>query len=156
REKGKKKDDGPWPQDVGGVRFQAWYGEARQKIQMIQGDKEGAKGPLFQIPPPDTDAKVMLALTRLRGDKRLGVVVKLNGVSIYQMDERDSLQCPKWILSPDDKKPFAFEGFVMDEKGEEVRPFRVLSKKESQAKAVELGDRAGWIDVDVFAAGEEA
>jgi hypothetical protein len=156
REKGKKKDDGPWPQDVGGVRFQMWYGEARQKFQMLRGDKEGTKAPLFQVPPPDADAKVMLALTRLRGDKKLGVVVKLNGISIYQMDERDSAQCLKWILNADDKEPYAFVGFVMDDKGEQVRPFRVLSKKESQSKVSELGDRAGWIDVDVFASGEEA
>ena len=156
QEKG-KADKAPSPADVAGFRFDLWYGDKKQTFESLSGKKDGAKATLFQVPPPEEGAKVKLGLTRLDGKAgRLGVIVKLNGVSIYQMDERDSLQCLKWLFDAKDKgSPFAFTGFVMDANGDEVRPFRVLTKKESAKKAAELGDRAGWIDVDVFASGEE-
>jgi hypothetical protein len=153
-----KKGKAPRPDDVAGLRFEVWYGDEKQTIKPLAGDKEGAKGALFQVSPPAAKEKVTLGLTRVSGEgKRLGVVVKLNGLILYKMDDRDGLQCLKWLFDAKEKgKDFKFTGFVMDADGDKVLPFRVLTRKESAAKVSELGDRAGWIDVDVFASGEEA
>jgi hypothetical protein len=50
-------------------------------------------------------------------------------------------------------RPDILEGFYMDTKGNNLQRFKVLTAEQSAAKASELGDRAGWIDVDVFASG---
>lgn len=152
-----KADKAPRPDDCAGFRFDLWYGDEKQTPKPLAGKKDGAKAALYEVAPPEAEAKVKLGLTRLDGKAgRLGVILKLNGISTYQMDERDSLQCLKWLFDAKDKgEGFVFTGFVMDAKGDEIRPFRVLTKKESAKKAAELGGRAGWIDVDVFASGEE-
>lgn len=152
-----EKESGVKPVDVAGIRFDLWYGDEKQVIKPLAAGDAGAKSPLFQVAPVPADTKVTLGLTRLTDEgKRLGVIVKINGISIYQMDERDSMQCLKWLFDAADKgKEFKFTGFQMDADGKEVRPFKVLTSEESLGRVSEMGNRAGWIDIDVFASGEE-
>jgi hypothetical protein len=150
-------DDRAKPIDVGGMRFDIFYDDVKQDIRLLSGDSEGSKSPIYYVNPVKAGTKVTLGLTRITGEgKQLGVVVKVNGVSIYQKDQRDSLQCLKWLFDSSDKgKAYTFTGFQMDPNGDVVYPFQVLTAEQSVAKANELGARAGWIDVDVFAPGDE-
>src|SRR5262249_46208865 len=50
--------------------------------------------------------------------------------------------------------PDEFDGFYMDTTGKNLKRFRVASAEESAERAGDMGDRAGWIDIDVFASGE--
>jgi hypothetical protein len=146
------------PANVAGMAFEVFYDRLKQTIRPLAEDREGAKSPLFQVDPVSVGAKVSLVLTRVSDEeRRLGVVLKVNGLSTFQMDDRDSLQCRKWLYDRRDRgKPDRCDGFYMDVRGDRLLPFKVLTARESEARASELGERAGWIDVDVFASGEEA
>jgi hypothetical protein len=143
------------PTLVAGMAFEIYYNGVRQTIRPLSENQEEAKSPLFQVDPAPPGARVLLVLTRVSDEnRRLGVCLKLNGQSTFQLDDRDPMQCRKWLYDLSDRgKPDKLHGVWMDTKGT-VQPFRVLTAEESAARANELGERAGWIDLDVFASGE--
>ena len=145
------------PANVAGMAFAISCDGVKQQVRPLTESREGARAPLFQVDPVSPGAKVALILTRVGDEeRRLGVVVKVNGLSTFEMDDRDTLQCRKWLYDRSDRgKPDRIEGFWMDDRGENVLRFKVLTGRESAIRANELGERAGWIDVDVFASGEE-
>lgn len=151
-----KGQQGHSPNNVAGMRLEVYYNNVKQMIRPLSEGQQGAKSPLFQVDPPPSGARVALVLTRLDGaGERLGVVMKVNGLSTYKMDDGDSLACKKWLFDAEDAgKPNRYDGFYMAVEGG-AKPFKVLSAEESATKVNELGDRAGWIDVDVFGSGEE-
>jgi hypothetical protein len=145
------------PDDVAGMGVEIYYDDVKQNVRPLTESADGARSPLYQVDPMPAGAKVTVVLTRVsEEDRRLGVILKVNGLSTYKLDDRDSLQCNKWLYDLSDRgKPDQFHGFWMDSSGKDVRPFTVLTAEESATKASELGERAGWIDIDVFASGEE-
>jgi hypothetical protein len=157
QQKQQKGQQGHNPNNVAGFRFEIYYNNVKQTIRPLSGGQQQAKSPTFQVDPPPTGARVAMVLTRLDGEgKTLGVVLKVNGLSTYQRDDGDSLACKKWLYDADRAgKPDRFDGFYMDVEGKAMKPFKVLSAEESATKVNELGDRAGWIDIDVFGSGEE-
>ncbi len=152
------RDDqtGRSPANVAGMGLTISYNGARQALRSLSGSQAGQRAPLFQLAPAPTGAQVVLVLTRLDDDDRtLGVIVKVNGQSTFQLDDRDSLQCRKWLYDRSDRgKPDRLTGFWMDRRGERILRFRLPPAGELASRPEELGERVGWIDVDVFASGE--
>jgi hypothetical protein len=138
------------PDDVAGMQVELLYNGSKQGLKPIAG----AKGQ-FAAPPMPGGTAIALTLKRLRDDKAtLGVVIKVNGRSLWNKQEDLSINCQKWIYNPDSRgRVDKFEGFSMGDAGKELLKFKVLTDAESPEKASELGERAGWIDVDVFASG---
>jgi hypothetical protein len=144
------------PASVAGIAFDIFYNGTKQTIRPLADGEQGAKSPVFGVDPVPEGTKVSMTITRVTDEgKRLGVVLKINGTSTFQMEDKESVQCRKWLYDASDKgKPDRFDGFYMDTAGKEMRPFRVLSSEESEKMANELGEKAGWITVDIFESGE--
>jgi hypothetical protein len=145
------------PDNIAGMAFELRYNGEKQELKLIREGKPGARAAQYQAPPAEAGTKLTMVLTRLLGeDKPLGVVLKVNGRSTFQEEELESIKCRKWIYAPDRKdKADEFLGFYSDAGGKNVRRFRVADEKESAQRASELGPRAGWIDIDVYASEEE-
>src|SRR5262249_33545105 len=88
-------------------------------------------------------------------DKRMGVVVKLNGLSLFEQQTRVANRCRKWVLKPDTR--ITLKGFYEPGEGDRLalRPFVVLVGAEAKKAKERLGDKAGLLEIDVFAEGEE-
>lgn len=140
------------PENIAGIRFEMFYNKEKQILLPLM---QGGKAPLFQAPPIKPGAELALGLTRVAdGDALLGAVVKLNGKSLWRMEEDASINCNRWIYAKESKdRQDIFQGFMTDVEGKNLLKFKVLTEEESVAKASELGERAGWIDVDVFISG---
>lgn len=76
-------------------------------------------------------------------DEKLGVVLKVNGLSTINKEEYDMNQCTRWILEP--KGEYAVRGFYMDDGsgGTNLEQFRVTEDGD-------FGPRAGFIDLAFF------
>jgi hypothetical protein len=144
------------PTNIEGMAFELRYNGVTQKLRPISQTTRGSKSPQYEADPVEPDTEVTMVLTRLLDeDKRLGVVVRVNGRSTWKEEEEEPIKCVKWLYDLSAKgKPDVFRGFYDDATGKNVRKFRVASAEESAAKASDLGDRAGWIDIDVFASRE--
>jgi hypothetical protein len=164
----------------------------------------GGDGPRWQLecPPP---GKKIVFLLKNTSSKRLGVVVKLNGVSTVNQQTEASEGCRKWVIPAG--KTYDIDGFYMlgqsqaggteDEDGTESRgskrtqakkptrkktarrgdddegpkndekqgqekdrggkptvlPFKVLIGDDARKAKAQMGDKAGLIEIDVFAEG---
>jgi hypothetical protein len=156
-------DDGPRPDEgqagtplnIAGFSFEIYYNGEKQPITPLSEQQPGRKAPLYQVPPAPQGAEIVLVLTRLdESQKTLGAVLKVNGKSTWQQEDAESIRCRKWLYTPDRKgAPDRFLGFYMDTEGRNLRKFRVLTPQESAERAAELGNRVGWIDLEVFASG---
>jgi serine/threonine protein kinase len=145
------------PDNIAGMKFEILYNNVKQTIRPLYTGQEGAMSPLFQVDLPRVGDRVRIVLTRLdRTSKTLGVVLKVAGKSTWQMEDGDSMQCKKWLYEPDRAgKPDHIDGFYMDTKGA-ILAFDRRTQLMSAAKdARETATGVRWIDVDVFAGGEE-
>ncbi len=86
------------------------------------------------------------------GTEPRALVIKINGKSLWQMEEAEGALCRKWIIGPGVRNEFV--GFYQDTSQANVIPFKVLTEEESATRAAEFGGRVGVIDVEVFATGE--
>jgi hypothetical protein len=143
--------------EIAGFAFELRYDGVRQQFRPMAQSQQGAKALQYQADPPKAGAKMALMLKRLAvGDQTLGVVLKVNGRSTWEEEDDEPIRCSKWIYYPKRKGvEDEYEGIQMDVEGKNVRPFEVLPAAESAKRASELGERAGWIDIDVFASGED-
>jgi serine/threonine protein kinase len=101
------------------------------------------------IPEPREGQKVAIRLRRDNAKVTYGVVLKVNGESTLFRQKLPDLQCRKWILPPG-VGPLTVSGFQIDNNTKEV--FRVMSRKESEARAIDYGDDVGTITLTVFRA----
>jgi hypothetical protein len=164
-EKGEKKEPGPKeegshrPDDISGMKFEVEYDGVKQEIKAVAGTADGAKQTTFEVPAPRPGQKVVMYLTRVSDAmEKLGVVMKINGMSTFDQQQDEPLACRKWIFSPEKKgKRMDFKGWysLAGEKKLVLREFKVLKDDEEAEKALELGVRAGWIDIDVFTTREK-
>jgi hypothetical protein len=145
------------PENVAGFRFEIFY-DKKQRISPLRGSREGQRLPLYQVPPAPPGSDVVMVLTRIdESDRTLGVVLKVNGLSTWRKEDAENILCRKWLYDPDRKgKPDRFLGFYLDVKGKNLLKFRSLTAEESEARASALGNRVGWIDIEVFASKEES
>jgi hypothetical protein len=144
------------PASVAGIAFDIFYNGTKQTIRPLADGEQGAKSPVFQVDPVLKDTKVTMTVTRVTGEgDRLGVVLKINGVSTFGREDSESIQCRKWLYDTSDKgTPDLFEGIYTKVSWKNFVPFRVPSADESDKMATELGEKAGWITIDVFESGE--
>jgi len=140
----------PTPEDVGGMAFTLYYGKQEGDKGAAVPVKINAEG-VFEAPPPPVGSTVTLALKHLNKDKRTrAVVIKMNGRSLWRMEEQDSLLCQKWLIKAG--KSDTYEGYYFDTKGENMKPFVVEPVEKTKGK--DVGPKLGWIGVDVFADAE--
>lgn len=145
------------PENIAGFRFELIYDGASQPLTPFFGKQQGSLAAEYQAPTAPPAARIHMALTRLSAEQgKLGVVLKVNGQSTWQMEDLEPIECRKWIydLSKKDQRDL-FEGFYVDVTGDNLHRFRSLTAEESAVRAAELGSRAGWIDVYVFASGAQ-
>lgn len=93
---------------------------------------------------------LVFQLTNLTAEK-IGVVVKVNGLSTINKEEAAEEQCTRWMLEPNAKN--ILRGFYLDKTGggTEVEKFRVLSDAETQSAMNNSPDKRNYyIDVAVF------
>jgi hypothetical protein len=143
--------------NVGGFSVELFYKKAKGdkgddpklgtliKMKTVKDPKYGA---IFEVPPPEVGDKVSVVLTRKDNfDRKLGVVLKVNDKSVWQMQDADNLLCDKWLFNKDEKSREVFNGFYFDVAGKNFQEFKVIPKSEADR----MGNKAGWIDVEVFA-----
>lgn len=140
----------PTPEDVGGMAFTLYYGSKKGDKGTVQPVKVNAEG-VFEAPAPPVGSSVTLALKHLNNDERTrAVVIKMNGRSLWRMEEQDSQLCRKWLI--DAGKSDTYSGYYFDTKGENMKPFVVEPVEKTKDK--DVGPKLGWIEVDVFADAE--
>jgi len=140
------------PEDVGGMAFSLYYGVKKgDKVEkQVQPVKLNAEG-VFEAPAPPVGATVTLALKHLNKDDRTrAVVLKMNGRSLWKMEEQESQLCQKWLF--DAGKSDTFEGYYFDLSGDNMKRFVVEPVEKARGK--DVGPKLGWIEVDVFAEAE--
>jgi hypothetical protein len=140
------------PENVGGFTVGVLYGDRPVEIKPLS---EGSTDTTWTLPaiPPGTEFTLELTYNG-RVDGNLGVIVTVNGKSTWQQESGDSITLRKWLYDRSSlNKVDAYKGFYLDEK--QYLPFKVLGVEESAARANEFGDRAGWIQIDVFASGDQ-
>ncbi len=101
---------------------------------------------LLRVREPLTTEAVSFRLTNT-SKERFGVVIKVNGQSSIYMEEREPLECYKWILEPE--KSTVVDGFLQRDKPKADK-FLVRSEVESRAEEVNYGVNAGTFAVIIF------
>jgi hypothetical protein len=105
----------------------------------------------YRVDSPRQGQVVTFNLTNTTQGK-IGVVVKVNGISTIDRETGEDPACTKWVLEPG--KPYQLKGFYA---GGKVFVFNVLSDEESAARVADeaFHGRGGWIDVTVFTEGPD-
>ena len=165
----KPKPSQATPSQVAGIEVKMLVDGKARKIAptAAKGD-----GPRWQVESPPPDRPIAFTL-RNTTDKPLGVVLKLNGTSTIDEQTEAADNCRKWVVPPG--KTFTIRGFYLFGKNEgadrDARndpkpgngpsrqkatrlPFKVLVGEEARNMKVDLGDRFGLIEIDVFAEGK--
>jgi hypothetical protein len=145
------------PDNIAGMAFELRYDGVKQKLRRVAQSEEGSKAPLYEADPMMPGTVVTMVLIPLLPDgKKLGVVLKVNGRSTWQEEQEESIMCKKWIYDMDLKgQEDIYKGFYTGLEGKNLKPWNVLSAEESAQRANDLGDRAGWIDIDVFGSADD-
>jgi tetratricopeptide (TPR) repeat protein len=136
------------PDNIAGIRFRVLYDGLPQAIR----PDERSPGE-WRVDPPRQGQRVALELGHNgQLNERLGVTLRVNGRSVWAQSTGpdNDPDTGIWVYEPG-RLAFAFEGFVMSIKGENLLPFRVLSEEESAGREAEFGEKCGLFDVDVFA-----
>lgn len=100
------------------------------------------------VAEPEQGQSVMLIVRRKSSDKRLGLVLKVNGENTLGRETAADAQCQNWVLEPD-RKEWGFQGYY-DTSNNTMERFKVLSQAESKAKEIDYGEFVGSISVSVF------
>lgn len=144
------------PENIAGFAFELHYNGVKQLLQS-ERPGEGAGAVEYLAPPVPADARISMFLTRHDAEERtLGVVLMVNGQSTFLKEMADPLACRKWIYpSKARNRRDEWKGFYIGTEGKNLLPFKALTAEQSTARARELGNRAGWIDIYVFASKEK-
>jgi len=140
------------PEDTAGLATGVLYNSSPIEIKPIS---EGTQGEYF-IPPIKTGTTFQLLLTyNGKAQGKIGAIVKVNGESTWRQERGESINLRKWLYSPEKSlnKADVFNGYYIQLEGKNVLPFQVLTAEQSLAHVSQLGDRVGWIDIDVFHSG---
>jgi hypothetical protein len=150
QEEGEADADGASPADTGGISVKILYDGVEQKIRPVSAEEPGKE---YYVKPVPVGTKVTIVLAHNGKRKgRLGAVLKVNGRSTWKEQQGDSLSLVRWLFDAGDKQEI--EGYYYGTKGDNLKRFRVVNAKEAQARVAELGERVGYIDLDVFGKGE--
>lgn len=98
---------------------------------------------------PDSGQHVEIAIVRTKAsDARIGVVLKVNGENTLYRQTVSDLESAKWILSQEHVRTVV-RGYQIDGTNE-IESFSVLSRTESEKRAIDYGRNVGQIQVTVF------
>lgn len=158
-----KPDTTATPDNVGGVKVRLLAGDEESKFREKATDADGIK---WEVESPAPGKKIAFELTNT-SDKKVGVVLRLNGMNVINLQKDAPEICGKIILVPGKKQ--RIPGFIevveptsraLKKPGEEekkpeltVRPFGVLVGDEAAKFRSENADTAGLLEVDVFEEG---
>jgi hypothetical protein len=143
------------PDNIAGFSFELHYDGEKQELTTLPG-RQGSTQPDYQAPPATPGSKIAMYLTRTDADKGpLGLLLMINGKSTWKEEDGEPISCRKWVYGPGARgRRDEWLGFYTGLDGKNLLPFKTLTAEESEAEARQLGARAGWIDVFVFASGE--
>lgn len=79
--------------------------------------------------------------------RRVGVVLKVNGENTLHRQTSRDLDCSKWILAPSHRQT-TVKGYQME--NNQAQQFQVLSQSESRQRAMDYGRQVGQIQLTVF------
>lgn len=130
------------PDDIAGMKFGIEYDGRKQEIRQTDGSE-------YTVAAPEVGQKVVLHLQRIGKEApTFGVVLKVNGRSVFEEQDGDSLACKKWLYPVTKRLREDFAGFYTKD-GDRLscREFEVVK---GEAAVAQLGPRASWIDIDVF------
>jgi hypothetical protein len=147
-----KEKPKPVVPEMGGMTFKMYYKAADDKSDGPGKEQELYRvGDFFEAPPPPVGSRVSMVLTP-KGPlgQMLGVVLKVNGQSIWQKQDEPSELCQKWLFKKGRTDKEVFDGFYFKLEGDNVEPFEVVDKPDAA-----LGNKVGWIQIDYFAEGED-
>jgi hypothetical protein len=99
------------PTNIAGIEFKMLVDGKDQDIR--ESGTQGDTAP-FQVecPPP---GKPIYFTLRNTTEKKLGVVLKLNGVSTFNQQQQSPESCQKWVIGPG--KTYTIKGFYMQDNG---------------------------------------
>jgi hypothetical protein len=145
------------PDNIAGFAFELLYDGKKQTLKSI-GQGPGALQPEYRAPTPEVETRISMCLTRMDREKvKLAVLLMVNGQSTFNHEMGDPLLCRKWVYDEERVgRKDEWKGFYTGTEGKNLLPFKALTKEESAPLARELGTRAGWIDIHVFASIEKA
>jgi hypothetical protein len=122
------------------IALEVWYDNQPQQIEF----RDGAA---FLREPTEQQKVILVVKRKGPGAPRLGVVLKVNGISTLYKQKSPDAQCTPWILEPR-LNEFGIRGYQVDK--DTLEPFRVLSQAESKTKELDYGEFVGTISVSVF------
>lgn len=144
RDAGESTTETAGPDDVAGFKIQVKYGDEEQAIQ-----KDSESNGEYRVQSPRPGQKVTVVLTHNgKTDKKLACVAKMNGQSLYKMQDRESKDCQMWVFAPNEVQKF--DGYYIELTGDNLKPFKVLTEEESKAREDEFGNKVGLLELDVF------
>jgi hypothetical protein len=130
------------PKNIGGIEFSVQVGGEERTIS------EGGSGDArFEMLCPPRGKQILMKLKN-NSDKTLAVVLKVAGKNTIDLQTEDADKCRKWVLKPGEE--FKILGYYSGEKAESVDPFAVFDGEEAKKAIEELGDKAQFIQIDVF------
>ncbi len=133
---------------VGSIEFKLL--SSGQSVTIKAGSNNNKQ---MQVECPDPSKPVSFSIAN-KGDKRLGVDVKLNGTSLLLRQSDASEACRVWVLEPG--KSYELKGYYEDTEKENVAPFKILTGDAAKSAREQLGDKAGEILINVFEEGVDA
>jgi hypothetical protein len=144
------------PGNIGGIAVQVLVND--KPISIRPGSTRG-DGIAWQLDCPPAKSEVMIRL-RNTTDRTLGVVLRLNGINTIHEQNADPEEAAKWVIPA--RRSYLIKGFYparggskkeKESNGASVKPFTVLVAEDARKIAIELGDKAGLIEIDVFEEG---
>jgi hypothetical protein len=126
--------------DVGGVTYRL-----RVNSETVSFRSTGSAGAAWEMTSPSPDKVITMTLKNTT-PKRVGVVLKINEVSTIFYQTEDSALCRKWIV--DSGKEIQLKGFYQEDN--RYAPFKVIVGEEAKTFALQQGDKAGLIRIEVF------
>lgn len=174
------------PSNIGGVTFELLADDKPASVRTNAAQGDLAR---WQVECPPAGSAVTMRLTNTT-DKRLAVVLRVNGKSTINDQLAEPETAAKWVLEPSksyrvkgtylielsgqaeaggkalkrndddlvtqtEEKPGAKQPPPQLKGGLKIRPFKVMIGQEATQTKSQFGDRAGWIDIDVYEQGQE-
>jgi hypothetical protein len=163
-------DDDARPSSVGSVEVQMLVDGKAETFRPARG-----MGRIkWQVTSPPVGKVITFRLKNHSAETR-GVALRLNGVNTVNEQKDEPDRCQKWVLDPGESviirgftilpeaksRPRSGKGeedeSVTEDKEEKAKvviyPFKVLVGSEASLASADMGEKAGLIEVDVFAVG---
>jgi hypothetical protein len=129
------------PDNISGIALQIKSG-----TDAVEVKADSAADSKYQIECPAKGKPIVMSLTN-KSDKQMAVVLKVAGMNTIFQEKDESVRCRKWVIPAG--KTFDIKGFYQ-EKEAKHQPFAVLEGEDAQKAIADLGDKALFIQVDVF------